>query len=353
MGFIKKWLEYIDVLNIEETKFLQMIQIGEHILTALLAMLLVAAGSLWLWRRGRSEESNECLHQLQHWAPRFQATPLRKMEETYIDIVLERFQPKEYQKVGRTLGVTRSETDRLWLPTLDGEGHYLFQSRESGALYSLEDVYWVETLLFVGRQFLDSKRQKKLGVREERQRIRRDLHDELTQDLIALLRSAKDDAQSRLAGDAMNSLKNILSALSDDENELQVFLTACQAQMRERLLMHETKLEWFEKNINPETVLSAVEVSNLLKVMKESVSNITKHAAPCSVKVVVNQHGELLTIRIENSLSASNEIVESNELGMRNMHIRMRELNGNMDVRSDQASFAVVFSVPLENERES
>ncbi|WP_157833726.1 sensor histidine kinase [Hydrogenovibrio kuenenii] len=302
---------------------------------------------LWLvWKRRPSEAL--CLQAIKQLVPMFQASSLRRMEDVYIQFILQRFQPQSYQKISKPKSKVYLESSELLLPTLNGQAYYLLKPQLSGQTYTAEDLQWVEIVLYVAREVEASKQQRWLGVKEERQRIRRDLHDELTQDLIALMRSVDGDGQVQLANGAMNSLKNILSALSDEEMLLQDLLTTAQAQMRERMSLHDINLEWYEKNISSEDVVTAKVVSNVLKILKEAGCNVTKHSDTDNVKVVVNQFGHRLEVRIENEVIEKRFTEVSNQLGMKNIEARVNELHGEMNATEESGVFILSFSFPLE-----
>lgn len=317
----------------------------------LVVMGLVILILLWLlWKRRPTEAF--CVESIKQLVPMFQSSSLRRMEGVYIQFILQRFKPRSYQKISKPKTEVRTELEELLVPTLSGQAYYLLKPQLSGRPYTVDDVHWVGMVRYIAREVEASKRQKWLGVQEERQRIRRDLHDELTQDLIALMRSADNEGQVQLASGAMNSLKNILSALSDEEMLLQEFLVTAQAQMRERMALHGINLEWYEKNISPDDLVTAKEVSNVLKILKEAGCNVTKHSATDSVKVVVNQFGSRLEVRIENAIIEKKFIEVSNQLGMKNIEARIHELKGDLKATEDEGAFMLTFSFALEEARE-
>lgn len=303
--------------------------------------------AFYIWRR-RQPAGKKCLELMEQLIPLLRKAPLSKMEDAYIEQVLQRFKPQSYQKISKPLTQVLFHAHEFMVPSLNGQSHYVFNPQLSGEPYTADDVGWTEMILYIAREVEASKRQRWIGVQEERQRIRRDLHDELTQDLIALMRSSKDECQYQLALSAMGSLRSILSALSDEENTLESFLVTAQAQMRERLLLHGFALEWYEKNIASDIVVSSKEVSNVLKVLKELGCNILKHAEMDKVKVVVNQFGGQLEVRVENKVKEHKVLHESNQLGMMNIETRVQELSGKLTVQETPNEFVVVFSFPLE-----
>lgn len=314
--------------------------------------IVAAVVIFFRYLKQRRSPSAVCFDLVKQLVPMFQAASLWKMEEAYIQFVLQRFKPQSYQKISTPKPHASLAGDALLVPSLNESAHYLLKPQLSGSSYTSDDVYWVELVRFIACEVESSKRQKSLGVQEERQRIRRDLHDELTQDLIALMRSADGEPQTQLANSAMSSLKNILSALSEEEMLLQDFLVAAQAQMRERLLMHDMSLEWFEKNVSSDDIVTAKEVSNVLKILKEASCNVVKHTDTDRVKVVVNQFANRLDVRIENRIVEKPEVKDSNQLGMQNMETRIRELNGDLKVMKESGVFVLQFSFPLEEARE-
>ncbi|MDX1796778.1 MAG: hypothetical protein R3219_08625 [Hydrogenovibrio sp.] len=279
---------------------------------------------------------------------------LDALERVYKDVLLSKMLPQRYFRMGEPLAQTGLNEDQtlLRVPELLGSGHYCLEMPKKKKYYSQQDVDWANHLLQIGQAIEHAKRLRQVGVQEERQRIRRDLHDELTQDLIALIRQADDTQQRKLAQDAMQSLKNILSGLSGEETTLGELLTMVQAQARERLLESDFSLDWYEKQIEDDRAVEPRFASNLLKIFKEASCNILKHNAPTEVKVVIRQVDDVLEIRVENSLVPGKDKFASNRLGVSTMKSRASELGGYLEVSTQEGRFILQMVLPILNDGE-
>lgn len=236
----------------------------------------------------------------------------------------------------------------MWVPSLAGRSQYQLGLPENGQrLYSREDELWVRQLYDVAKSTEVSFRQKEQGVKDERQRIRRDLHDDMTQEIISLMRHAETDEMRHKAKDLMQSLKNVLSALAADTSALGGVLTEAQAQMREKLLEHGFELKWQEQLLNRRVKLSPRQVSNLLKILRESTSNVIKYAQVGLVEVSVRQSEQNLEVHVDNRIAENPRTFASNHLGIPNMQKRAQELGGYIYTVNQADEFKLLISIPL------
>lgn len=316
------------------------------------AILIV--GFFWLaWEKMRcrknfSRYSSELTISMES-VMKLMAADLDSLERVYKDVLLSQLLPQRYYRISEAIECADLSDDQslLRMPELLGSGYFCLERPKKKKTYSQQDADWANQLWQIAQVIKQSKQQRQLGVQEERQRIRRDLHDELTQDLIALIRQADDVQQRRLAQDAMQSLKNILSGLSGEEATLGELLTMIQAQARERLLESDFSLDWYEKQVEGDRVVEPRFASNLLKIFKEASCNILKHNAPTEVKVVIKQISNVLEIRVENPLVPGKEKFASNRLGVSTMKSRAAELGGELEVSTQEGRFILQLILPI------
>lgn len=85
----------------------------------------------------------------------------------------------------------------------------------------------------------------------------------------------------------------------------------------------------------PETIQIEREVAlTLYKVIQELLSNTLKHAGASKVELHINQHAEELNVLLEDNGCGFNVQSVRSGIGLKNMHERMEQLNGKLEINS-------------------
>ena len=180
---------------------------------------------------------------------------------------------------------------------------------------------------------------------DERKRMARELHDDLTQ---RLARMAIDVGRIENTTDApagIRSIREELVRLSDDVHALSYRLhpsvlddlglvealrTECDRASRHGALRVEADFSGVEEVPRPETSLC------IFRVAQEAVSNALRHAhaTALTVKLVPARQGLQLSVRDNGRGFEAAEARARGSLGLASMRERIRLLNGELDIRS-------------------
>lgn len=308
----------------------------------------------WFWHKTQGlQGQRQEIHEI---VPKLVGADLSSLEKTFKESVLARLRPIRQEWVSVTANAIsiNSDASEMVIPTLCGHGHYVLGLPENGQrLYLKEDREWVKHLYDVTKSIEVLFRQKEQGVQVERQRIRRDLHDDMTQEIISLIRHADTEDVRKKAQEMMQSLKNVLSALASETTALEDWLSQSQGVMREMLSDQGFELKWRQQLMDGRTSLSPRQVSNLNKILREAISNLLKYAARGQIRVNVRQFEHSLEIHIDNAVAQTNESYDSNHLGLPNMKKRAEELGGYIYTLHLNAEFKLLVSIPLSRREEA
>jgi signal transduction histidine kinase len=186
---------------------------------------------------------------------------------------------------------------------------------------------------------------------EERKRIARELHDQLSQQLISMnlgLEALK--GQSALPEQArrqVEDLQHILDALAEEVARIEHNLHPAAL---EGATLHEALLDYVEQwaeetGIHLTTDISATEEelplavkTCLFRVTQESLTNIYKHAQASEVSIILRSRKAELILIIEDNgiglnLDESHDMVGTG-LGLRSMRERVELLGGTLEIES-------------------
>ena len=217
-------------------------------------------------------------------------------------------------------------------------------------LFSEADLLVAESLHRIAKQTEDRLRAYNLGAEEERERIMRDLHDEIGGRLLSIVHGAPTEKLSNLARDALRSLRDIIYSLSQEGPiDLSVALGKWHYDCRERCSRADVQLNWTDASKTEKLLLSSRQWVNLSRVLYEAVSNVLKHASPGYLDICwqVNSEGLSGSIRNDGVHAGSDQI--SAGKGLKNMETRLTEIGGSFRYLADfsAGTFEIELQVPL------
>jgi NarL family two-component system sensor histidine kinase LiaS len=196
----------------------------------------------------------------------------------------------------------------------------------------------------------------------ERQRLARELHDSVSQQLFAL---------TMLAGSARRQYENGQSTLAHTLQQLADLANAAQREMR-ALLLHLRPVELEGRSLKDAVAafLSAVEERHQLRcqfeyqvdqalgthieeevfrILQEAVANVLKHAEATEIVVRVVAENRLLHIAVLDDGKGIDDTreIQSGSYGIRAMHERARALGGSCNVFRRERGTAVEVNIPI------
>ncbi len=242
----------------------------------------------------------------------------------------------------------RESGERLFVPFPSGPGGVeLYYADRGSRLFTAVDVDLAAAMLRLSRSMGDHLRGYSRGMREERRRIMRDLHDDVGGRLLDILHLCGDDDKLRRSvSGAMSSLREVIYYLDDAEPvSLDLALSRWRIFARERCDAAGMELDWPVCDDVGVAILTKRMYYNMNLAVKESVANAVRHGSG-ELKVDISLTRERISFRF------SNRVPEcaghgSGGRGLRNIRSRVRELGG--DVESDCADgvFSLSWWVPL------
>ncbi|MEF2231823.1 MAG: PAS domain S-box protein [Pseudodesulfovibrio sp.] len=207
----------------------------------------------------------------------------------------------------------------------------------------------------------------------ERQRIARDLHDNVAQDLSSAVLKIKTmfdghgdidpelhrrgDAAARLMKKTVADVRSIAYGLRppalDQLGLVRALENYCQEVARRAGLF----IDFSSAGMEAGTLDSDAEI-NIYRMLQEGINNVVKHARATTVTVrVVRSHPDII-LRIEdngNGFDTDTRLpaaAKENRMGVRSMEERARLIGGSMEIQSLLGKGTrVIFTIPLESDR--
>ncbi|MGG4267879.1 histidine kinase [Peribacillus simplex] len=275
------------------------------------------------------------------------------------------FLPSMVITVGFFYGVVSGLFWKRQLERVD-EGLYLL---EQGRLPSQQESYpvqemakMVERMQLIHKQIneqtklsqkmanekaIDQEKQIQEIVSQERNRLARELHDSVSQQLFAasMFMSAITESQSDMEKTEMKQFKLVEEMIHQSQLEMRALLLhlrpvalkgkSLQAGMQELLEELAQKvtmdINW---KMEPVTLDKGIE-DHLFRILQESISNTLRHAKADSLEVLLIVRDGLIILRItDDGIGFNVEESKTGSYGLQNMHERAVELGGTMQLVS-------------------
>lgn len=236
------------------------------------------------------------------------------------------------------------------VPRINHPGYYELAGCQKGQrLFNSQDMYRIrqmyELLAFGEEQY----RQREHATERERNRIMRDLHDDVGAKLLTLVHRVPEESAD-LAREALATLRDtIFSMRPDNRCQLQEFFANQREEFVYRCEGAGCQLTW-TPILDQDYWIDAHIQINLSRVMREALTNILKHAKPnrLTVDIEAKQGEMLLELAHDGETSSVANWVQNN--GLINMKRRMNELNGRIEYR-DRAEGGVITKIALTLEK--
>ena len=198
----------------------------------------------------------------------------------------------------------------------------------------------------------DSRRALEISNAEagERERIYRDLHDDVGAKLLGLAISAERanrPHEADLARSALQDMRDVVSRSAQVATPIGDLLADLRAETEQRVNVSGLVLEWHLPECDTDITVSAEAALNLSRILREAVTNVLRHAAAGRIEVVARLTGDRFVLDvIDNGAGCPMSEVKPHR-GMIGMQARAAALGGGLNwVRVEPNGCKVTLDVP-------
>jgi two-component system sensor histidine kinase DevS len=253
------------------------------------------------------------------------------------------------------LPAARADGAELVLPATVGETGLVLRYRAKGRkLFDSSQVRLAHELVDLMHKAEQTRDEYTRGVIEERQRIARDLHDDVS---ARLLTSLHRDDVSQVRSDvrkAMADIRTIVSSLTGEKFALDQVMADLRYETGERLGVAKIGLVWpLPSTPFDGRLLEYSTYKGVISSHREIVSNILQHAEASQVVVSVQAAGDILSMTVEDDgkgLGAGAPTGRTGN-GLRNINHRLSQLRGSCVMRPGEQGTRVEVTIPLQDAR--
>ena len=178
---------------------------------------------------------------------------------------------------------------------------------------------------------------------EERERIYRDLHDDIGAHLLSLTIRAKDPADADIARSALRNLRDVVSQSSRGDQLLEDLLADWHAEIDSRAADAKLDFAWRQAEDLPSVVVNAAAALNLGRVLREAVSNVVRHARAVRLVIEISRlDSDIRFVIADDGIGLGTGIGR----GQRNMRARAQNMGGRIEWEAADPGCRVVLIVP-------
>lgn len=301
----------------------------------------------WLWRKLFWQGKDPM-----QWLPRelleslISVTDDEALNRNWHQLLSRLFQPLEIQVSATSVSAPRVVEEGLVLqvPNLAGAGSVSLAYRSGGRhLFSPNDCSLVASLLHMVGPAADAR----AATRRERERIMRDLHDDVGARLLTLSHRLESTRNIALMREAIQALRETIYRLNRPEGcELGEALAEWRRELHERLEAPEITLQWQVDPVLESLPLSAAARVNLGRVLRESVSNSLRHSSPSRIAVACQPSAQGWQIVITHNGAADDPNHWQPGTGILTMRRRMTDLNGRIHWQKSNDELITTLEMP-------
>ncbi len=324
--------------------------------TATLTLSLALVGWIyfplrqWLWKRFFLRESNGLEQWLETSLPVMLQANLREQPQVAVlsQVAEAVFSPLDIREIhDKYAQIEASKNgESLFIPLGTGTTLQLSHAAQGRRLFSQRDTLHARLIVSLYQLTLSSVTARQEGAKQERQRLKRDLHDDLGAKLLQLLHRS-ERANQPLVREAIADLRHLLNSRSTGEKDTLKAVNSWREEAEMRCSDHNIELNW-QQNIVPAPI-DAKTADNITSVLRESLSNAVRHASDKEVGIHIRGKPDELKIVVTNRFQGRQN-GEGN--GLKNIKRRMQESGGVCAISQKDNEWQVRLAVTLRHRRE-
>lgn len=214
-------------------------------------------------------------------------------------------------------------------------------------LFSLRDADLAAELTAMLANALESREAYEKGVAEERERIARDIHDNIGVQLMGALHSRGLARKDMMIRETLTDLRDIINNASNPDLSFDEMLADLRSQISEHLFAAGVKMEWRVENAGP-AVLPLAAAHTVRSVVREAVQNALKHGKPRSIRVAVRLDEDAIALTVADNGSGFDPGSVQAGNGLANMQARVTSLGGRFNVASGTEGTRIEAQFPVD-----
>ncbi|PWR25980.1 sensor histidine kinase [Zavarzinia aquatilis] len=279
----------------------------------------------------------------------FSASPAERAGR-WQKLLVRLFDPLEVQSIRDPVGTVRLLNDGTEMrlpPTADGPALMLRHPFGGRSLFSPVHLGLARQITHLLAEAEVGRHAYERGATEERQRISRDLHDDVGARLLSGLHRGDIGETRKILREAIADIRTIAGALAGDRLPLSSVLADLRHETAQRVEAAGLALDWplADEAQLPEVMVDYALYRHLVSAVREVISNCLRHASAQRISVAIDWDNRRLRASIADDGVGLGGKGSGN--GLRNLSDRMRDIGGWIDFPPVEAGTRVTLAIPL------
>lgn len=219
-------------------------------------------------------------------------------------------------------------------------------ARQGARLFHSGDLATLDELRRLFDEVLRYRDLLEAAVSEERDRVARDLHDDVGARLLSLSHQLPEPHADQVRR-ALAELREVVYSMRMAPIPVAMLAADWRAEVGERCEAAEVTLHWRQLGEGPPQPLSGGMALALSRVLREVISNALAHARPAQLSVELRLDAQRLHAAVEHPYQGMPPAQWRPALGLRSLRERIDRLQGTIDWQLDGAALRCQWQVPL------
>ncbi len=193
----------------------------------------------------------------------------------------------------------------LLIPGIDGLGARRVRYAQKGKrLFSPDDLEVAANMIEMHNLAAESRKAYEQGASLERNRISKDVHDNIGAQLLSALHSREVSRKDDLLRDSLNDLRAIINDGFQAEFALMPILADLRTETAQRLEANSVTLNWnspIRSGLDDGPIMSFEVINGLRSILREAVSNVLRHSGASVVWVNISLKVGEIALDIEDN----------------------------------------------------
>lgn len=235
----------------------------------------------------------------------------------------------------------------LLIPPLAENQHSysLHHASKGQRLFTKDDYHVIENLKSLTILTMNIANARMHGARLERERLARDIHDDISAKLLTILQQS-NDKQKVVVKETLVELRNLLNQLDTHETDFTTAIADWRLETSLRLQPYKIKFLWDVKLLHQDDiVLSSNDYSNIRRIIRETITNALKYMKNSQITVEIKDDAPgYISFRIKNH-GEYLPVSSSGKRGIKNITTRVKNMGGELQWKKRKDYFEVFFTV--------
>ncbi len=214
-------------------------------------------------------------------------------------------------------------------------------------LFSLRDADLAVELTTMLANALESREAYEKGVAEERERIARDIHDNIGVQLMGALHSRGLARKDMMIRETLTDLRDIINNASNPDLSFDEMLADLRSQISEHLFAAGVKMKWEVETAGP-AILPLAAAHTVRSVVREAVQNALKHGQPEAISVTIRLDEDAIALTVADDGGGFDPSSARTGNGLANMQARVTSLGGRINIASGAEGTRIEARFPVD-----